>query len=50
MASDNAGLPQEVAQAKDTNGRSVVATLVSVDDPPEEVMVSTAGISLTLPD
>jgi hypothetical protein len=30
--------------------RSVVATLVAVDDPPGEVMVTTAGISRSLPD
>lgn len=50
MASQNDGLPSEVAQAKETNGRSVVATLLALDDPPRQVMVSTAGISLTLPD
>ena len=43
-------LPREVAQAKETNGRSVVVTLLALDDPPEEVMVTTAGISLTLAD
>lgn len=50
MASDNEYLPREVAQAKDTDGRSVLQTLVALDEPPEQVMVSTAGISLTLPD
>jgi TIR domain-containing protein len=50
VASDNAALPQEVAQAKETNGRSVVATLLALDDPPREVMVSTAGIGWPLPE
>jgi hypothetical protein len=50
IASDNSGLPNEVAAAKDTHGRSVLAALVAVDDPPRQVMVSTAGISWTLPD
>jgi hypothetical protein len=50
MASDNSGLPQEVAVAKDTHGRSALAALVAVDDPPRQVMVSTAGISWMLPD
>jgi hypothetical protein len=44
------GFPREVAEARATNGRSVVVTLLALDDPPEEVMVSTAGVSLTLPD
>ena len=50
MVSADEHLPREVAQAKATNGRSVVGTLVALDDPPGEVMVSTAGVSLTLPD
>jgi hypothetical protein len=50
MASENAYLPREVAQAKETNGRSVVSTLLALDDPAEQVSVTTAGISLTLPD
>jgi hypothetical protein len=50
MASENSTLPKEVADAKDTHGRSVLSALVAVDDPPREVMVSTAGISWTLPD
>jgi hypothetical protein len=49
MESANEYLPQEVAQAKETSGRSVVANLVGLDDPPEQVMVSTAGVSLTMP-
>jgi hypothetical protein len=43
-------LPVEVAEAKDTNGRSAIATLAALDDPPEEVMVTTAGISLAVPE
>jgi TIR domain len=50
MRLENAHLANEVVQAKETNGRSVVTTLLALEDPPEEVMVTTAGISLTLPD
>jgi hypothetical protein len=50
MASEDGGLPQEVVAAKNTHGRSVLSGLVGLDDPPAEVMATTAGISLTLPD
>jgi len=50
MAVPNEHLPPEVAEAKETNGRSVVATLLAMDDPPEEPTVTTAGISHALPD
>src|SRR5262249_14722775 len=50
MASANEHLPREVAQAKETNGRSVVVTFLALDDPPETPSVTTAGISDTLPD
>jgi hypothetical protein len=50
LISDDEHLPREVAQAKATDGRSVVVTLLALGDPPEEVMVTTAGISLTVPD
>jgi hypothetical protein len=50
MASANEHLPPEVARAKETNGRSVVASLLGLDEPPEEPSVTTAGISHTLPD
>lgn len=50
MSVDNDRLPGEVAHAKETNGRSVVASLLALDDPPSQVMATTAGISLTLPD
>lgn len=43
LASDNEALPSEVVAAKETNGRSVVTSLLSLDAPPAEVMVSTAG-------
>jgi hypothetical protein len=49
LASENETLPYEVAQAKDTNGRSVVATLLAMDDPPGQLSITTAGISHTLP-
>jgi hypothetical protein len=39
-----------VAQAKETNGRSIVVTLLALEDPPEQVSVTTAGISDALPD
>jgi hypothetical protein len=47
---DDRGLPKEVVEAKNSHGRSVLGQLVGLDDPPAEVMVTTAGISLTLPD
>jgi TIR domain len=50
LMSEDEHLPREVVEAKQTNGRSSVTTLLGLDDPPEEVMVTTAGISLTLPD
>jgi hypothetical protein len=50
LMSEELHLPREVAQAKETDGRSAVVTLLALDDPPEEVMVTTAGISLSLPD
>jgi hypothetical protein len=50
MACDDADLPDEVAAAKNTRGRSALSTLVGLDDPPRELMVTTAGISLTPPD
>jgi hypothetical protein len=50
LMSEDEHLPREVAEAKATNGRSAVSTLVALDDPPEQVMVTTAGVSLTLPD
>ena len=39
------GLPAEVVDAKTTNGRSVVTTLLALDEPPPSVMVSTVGVS-----
>lgn len=44
LSSDDGGLPQEVVEAKRTKGRSVVTSLLSLDELPAEVMVSTAGI------
>jgi hypothetical protein len=49
MASDNEHLPREVVQAKLTEGRSVVTTLLGLNDPPRQVSVTTAGVSLTMP-
>jgi hypothetical protein len=50
MAVSNESLPREVVEAKESNGRSVVVTLLALDDPPDKVMATTAGIRLTLPD
>jgi hypothetical protein len=50
LSTENEYLPSEVASAKDTEGRTAVATLAALDDPPSQVMVTTAGISLTLTD
>jgi hypothetical protein len=44
LASNDEGLPPEVAEAKRTDGRSVVVSLLSLDQPPAEVMVSTTGV------
>jgi hypothetical protein len=44
------GLPQEVAEAKASRGRSVVRTLLALDEPPTTISVTTAGISSRLPD
>lgn len=49
-ASDNEALPREVVAAKETHGRSVVTSLLSLDEPPSEVMVSTAGIGWPVTD
>jgi hypothetical protein len=50
IESNNEHLPREVAQAKDTNGRSVVSTFLPVDNPPQQISVTTSGISDKLPD
>lgn len=44
LASADSGLPKEVAEAKRTNGRSVVEAFLGQDDPPRRAMVSTQGI------
>ncbi len=49
-ASDNDYLPEEVAAAKDTQGRSALSQVVGLDEPPSEVSVTTAGIRFGLPD
>jgi hypothetical protein len=48
LASANDTLPSDVVSAKETDGRSVVTSLLSLDEPPAEVMVSTAGIGWPL--
>jgi hypothetical protein len=50
MATADDHLPPEVAAARNTRGRSVLSTLVGLDEPPREVMAAFAGISLTVPD
>jgi hypothetical protein len=50
MASSNEHLPDEVAAAKNTGGRSVLSQVVGLDDPPTQVSVTTAGIRFGLPD
>jgi hypothetical protein len=50
MASDNDYLPEDVAAAKNTNGRSVFPQVVGLDNPPSEISVTTAGIAFGLPD
>lgn len=50
MLSDDDALPGEVSEAKRTSGRSVVVNLLSLDDPPPEVMVTTVGVSWPLVD
>ena len=50
MASANEYLPEEVATAKNTQGRSVLPQIVGLDEPPLQVSVTTAGIRFGLPD
>jgi hypothetical protein len=40
----NERLPREVAEAKETNGRSVVVALLPLNEPPAAAMATTAGI------
>jgi hypothetical protein len=49
MASSNEHLSADVVAAKTTRGRTVVTNLLSVDEPPREVMVSTEGARWELP-
>ena len=50
MACALEGLDEDVAAARTTRGRSVLSTLVGLDDPPSQISVTTAGISDRLPD
>jgi hypothetical protein len=50
MACALEGLDADVAAARTTRGRSVLGTLVGLDDPPSQISVTTAGISDRLPD
>jgi hypothetical protein len=49
VASTDDALPREVVNAKRTLGRSVVSSLLGLDDPPAEVIALTTGISFNLP-
>jgi hypothetical protein len=50
VADEHEHLLREVVQAKATNARSVVISLIALDEPPQEVTVTTAGVSLSMPD
>ena len=50
MAVSLESLPREVVEARESVGRSVVVGLLGLDDPPDKVMATTVGISLTVPD
>jgi TIR domain len=50
LASDDGGLPPEVAEAKQTNGRSAVMSVLAMEDPPKDIVASSTGISFKLPD
>jgi hypothetical protein len=45
----SSGLPPEVQEAKSTEGRSVVSTLLDLDEPPRQISVTTTGVSWNLP-
>jgi hypothetical protein len=49
IASDSEYLPRDVAQAKQTNGRSAVVKFLGRDEPPPELSVTTDGIDDRLP-
>ena len=49
IESANDGLPREVVEAKETEGRSIVLSLLSADAPPPELSVTTAGVAWELP-
>jgi hypothetical protein len=44
----DAGFPDEVVRAKETAGRSVVTSLLGLDEPPPQVLVATYGVSWPL--
>ena len=50
MAIPNEQLPEPVARAKETSGRSAVVGVLAMADPPRQMSVSTAGIADALPD
>ena len=43
-------LPPEIAAARENNGRNIVFDLLGLDDPPSQVMATTAGLSRVMPD
>jgi hypothetical protein len=50
LESSDEGLPPEVAEAKRTEGRSAVMSVLAMENPPEDVVALSTGISFTLPD
>jgi len=46
MSVDDEDLPAAVVDAKTTRGRSALRAVVGLDDPPREITVTTAGITL----
>jgi hypothetical protein len=44
LQSEDHGLPAEIVEAKRTSGRSALGALISIDDPPDAVLVTTAGV------
>ena len=45
VASGNEYLPAQVAEAKRTHGRGAILGLLPLDEPPSEVLVTTAGVA-----
>lgn len=50
LSTDDEHLPPEVAEAKISEGRSAVMSVLAMENPPENVVALSTGISFTLPD